>query len=210
MVMSKTRRTYKPRQKRAPARQVIVRKQQTSMSRVPETKYFDGFATSTIIQAGALNLISNITTLGPGEGQRIGSKVFLKWLQINGAFIRNQNSAYDNIRMVIFMDKQGVNTPTPALFWEPAFISNGFAPFGHVNEYYLQRYKVLSDTLVNLNDIGTGGYAFKKRVKINAPAYYAGVSTFKNQVYVIFFGDNFTSTTLPICNFTTRLAYTDD
>ncbi|AJD07564.1 capsid protein [Sewage-associated circular DNA virus-34] len=202
--ISKPKYTKKKSEKKFTSKRSI----NTMLSRLPETKYYDVYHTTTITQNGALDLLTGMTTLGTGEGQRVGSKVFVKYIQVNGLIMRNASSTIDNLRIIIFMDKQGMNTPAVTDIMEPAYLGSGFSPVGRINEYRIPRYKILYDKLTHVST-QKDGFNFKANLRINMPVYYVSTSTFKNQVYILFLGDNGNVLTLPYCNYTARVSYTD-
>lgn len=181
----------------------------TSISRLPEVKVFDKFATVTITQSGAISLLSAITTLGTGEGQRIGNKIFLRTLWWHATFIRNASSSFDTLRVMIIMDKQGYNTPALTDIFEPGTLGSGFAPLSKLNENYLPRFKVLYDNNLYAMSTQHDTYTLGLRIDINTAAYYISSSTFKGQIYVVFIGDNGNVLTLPYVNFVSRISYND-
>lgn len=178
------------------------------MARMPEVKHYDVFNTTNLSQTGLITLLSNITTQGVGDNQRIGDSVFLTDMLISGCIIRNPGSAYDHCRMIILQDLQGYNTPIVSDVLENAYLGSGFAPFAPFNHYYSRRFRILRDTLINIstyNDV----VSFRHRIKIGTKTSYIGGATFKNQIYILLISDEANVLQLPYMNYVSRIWFTD-
>lgn len=177
---------------------------------IAETKHFDKRQTITINQSGSLQLLSDITSQGVDDTQRIGDQIYLKNLIIDMNFIGNPASSNDLIRYLIILDKQGYNAPTVTDIFEPAAIPSGFSPLSQYNHYYMSRFKILRSGYVRLDSTSYGSAHVKKNITIKVHSHYIGTSTFKNQVYLLLIGDQSNLLTLPICNYLCRFYYTDN
>lgn len=204
--------TRKPRAKKTATKK---RRAMTTIRRpwtVPpaETKYYDFNITQGPMWTGLLNILSNIPA-GNLEGERIGNSAFLKGMYAN--FIINKNPALigtQNIRVILFIDKQGYNTPVITDVLEPALLGTVNAPLALYNKNYLNRFTILYDKIVTVNDSKTETVILKRYIRLRKKAHYIGLGTsFSNQVYLLHISSEGNILQLPTVSASFRTIYTD-
>lgn len=178
------------------------------MARMPEVKHYDVFNSTNMGQTGAITLLSNVTTQGTGDNQRVGDNIFLTDMLIQGCIIKNPGSTYDHCRLLIVQDLQGYNTPAVSDVLESAYLGSGFAPFAPFNHYYSQRFRILKDSILNISTY-KDVVSFRWRLRIAAKTSFIGASTFKNQIYILLVSDEANILQLPYTNYVSRIWYTD-
>lgn len=174
-----------------------------------EKKHFDTFGTVTIGQSGTINLLTGVTSQGVQDTQRIGDSIFARTLFLRLMVYRNQNSQFDNLRIVVVQDRQGYNAPIVLDVFEGGTVGSGYAPFSQYNHYLMSRFKILMDRSYSLSEDKNTAFVLNKTIRINSKCEYVGASTFRNQVYLIMLSDNSNLLQLPVCNFVARLIYSD-
>lgn len=181
----------------------------TNPALIKEKKHYDRFNTHSIISTGTLTLLTSVTAQGTDDNQRIGDVIYCTSLYIHLNLIRNTSSNYDNIRLIIFQDKMGYNTPVVNDIMEPGTMGGAYAPLGQFNHYFMSRFRILWDKTVSLSLNMGVTKTLQKSIRVNSKIEYVGAATFKNQIYLLTIGDNNNALQLPQINSVTRIIYTD-
>lgn len=206
MVMKKN--AKKKIRSKAPAKKRTVRSYPMG-ALFKEKKHYDRINTHSVISTGTLTLLSQVTTQGTDDNQRVGDSIFCTSIYLRMSLIRNTGSNYDNVRLIIFQDLMGYNSPVVNDLMEPIMMGGAYAPISQYNHYFMSRFRILWDKTVSLS-LNTGVTRnLSKFIKVNRKLEYVGAATFKNQIYLLTIGDNNNALQLVTCNSVTRVIYTD-
>lgn len=206
-----------------------------------EVKYDEGIVNNfTALTTGNLCLDTLVGRIvqGTNADQRIGSKILLKKVMLQGQFIlpNNPNSAItgaagvqaDEVRLIVVQDKQFNGTAANLNEIYSAPVDAGQPP-GNVDtrafRYMpnIQRFKILRDMRVSLNNgnftNGSGSAAqtirqFSMYISCNIPIEYQGVGTSGQPNLATIRSNNVlvyacSSQGLILCNFVWRVRYVD-
>lgn len=178
----------------------------------PEVKHFDNQNFVTILNTGnCFYNLSQITTQGTADGQRIGDKVVLKKCYVRYKIEYNPTSGINQtLRVMFLIDLQGFNTPSVNDVLDPFLLGTGYAPVAQYNHLYMTRFKVLKDTLISMSPGERTCYARFHKLPLNIIAEYAGASTYKNQLLVLIVSDDSNILTAPTVRWQSRILYADN
>jgi len=203
----KTKRTYRSRKPRSTFRRPRSY-YRLKYPRAPvETKHYDRVNTVAVTQTGTLQLLSGVITQGVDDSQRIGDTIFARYLNLK--LILLLSSQRDNVRIIIFKDIQGYNSPTVSDVLEPGQTGSGYAPIAQYNHYFMSRFKILYDKTYRLNVGANQTVSINRWIPIRSNLHYVGGATFKNQIWMLLITDESNILQLPVCNYVTRLSYND-
>lgn len=174
-----------------------------------EKKHYDFYINFSPTQTGSLYLLSNVSTQGAQDTQRIGDSIYVRNLFFDIMIEQNALSNTDVVRIILFQDKMGVNAPPITDILEPISLSTAFATLAQYNHYFLSRYKLISDRRLHLSNNGNQIVAYKRNYKIMSKLEYVGGATYKNQIYCLIVASNGNVLALPNIHFYSRIMYTD-
>lgn len=180
------------------------------ISKEVETKYFDQYSSGSIPVAGSLTLVSDITR-GNEVTQRVSNQIQLKHLSLRFTTNIHPSAINSYTRVLLVLDKMGMNAPTIAEILEPLYLSSPFTAVAPYQWDYRKRFKILYDQKVLLTQAAFTASCLSAEVGINVPSFHIGASTtFKNQVYLIILSTEQNILALPGYYWQTRLTYTDE
>ncbi len=156
--------------------------------------------------AGLVTLISGMAR-GDDFNQRIGLKTEIKSFLIRWRAVLHANASATGIRVALVQDKQvnGVLPGTNDIY--------GGALLSPVSHQRTQRFIVLWDKFIQLNDNSGKERYGKKYRKLNIKASYAGAGSaigniMTNALYLVTFSDE--AVNFPVFDFETRLTMIDN
>lgn len=174
-----------------------------------EKKHLDKVNNASITNLGNLFVLTDVTTIGSGDTQRIGDQIYGLYIFLKLKLSLTTGASFDNVRVIIFRDTMGVNAPIVSDVLEGGQLGGGFAPLAQYNHYNISRYQFMYDKIHRIS-LGNGESNIVSRtIPIYKKIEFIGASTFKNQIYMILVSDESNILTLPSAAYTTRLFYTD-
>lgn len=116
-----------------------------------ESKYIDTavFTAQTITTTGSVSCLSAVAQ-GTTDITRIGNSILAKHLQIRYVVQSNTVSHYNALRMILFLDKQNAKGTIPAA----SEILNGVSINGFINKDNTDRFVILKDDCITVDDVG--------------------------------------------------------
>lgn len=177
---------------------------------VIEKKQFDNYNNVTITQLGLLYNLTLATTQGSADGQRVGDSIFCKTMYLTYKIEYDPSKVVNqSLRVILFQDRMGYNSPTMTDVLEPIYINTAYAPLAQYNHAYMSRFKILHDRMYTLSPGGGQILHLKKRYKIDKKIEYIGTSTFKNQIWLLIIGDDTNVLSQPTVRWVSRMIYLD-
>lgn len=196
--------------RRARSKKPVNVRPQATIARAPEMKHYDKVAFTTPPNTGSLILMSDITSQGVDDNERVGDSIFIVKLEFRYTVIRNTTSSIQNVRLILVQDKMGYNAPSITDIVESGPLSFGYAPHAPYNHYFMSRFRIIADWIVRTSSSSDSANATGvKKLKVNCKAEYVGGATFKNQIYLLAISDEANLAGLPLVNYVCRLYYTD-
>lgn len=207
--MYKRKVTFK-KSKPKPKPKVVYMTKAPVTARQIELKHHDVNISQNILASGTLNLLSNIGQ-GVSDFERIGIRLTLKSLTARLLVRMVPSVDYEHIRLIFFLDKQGMNTPSVTDILESALVGGVLAPMSQYEHSRQQRFKILSDTTTTICNSNNNAFHLTKTFKIDKVATYANASvTFTNQLYLLAISGQLNILTLPVLNASFRVMFADD
>lgn len=143
----------------------------------PEVKRYDQSPNgATVPSTGTLVQLNQIAQ-GTGDSQRVGNRVYLRYLRFAAAIVQNPTTyTSGTVRFLIFVDTEGnpANPPTLANVLEFDTAGNGLV--SPIDSDYTQRYTVLMDKRISVSATGPEELTFKKFRKLNVISSWSGSS----------------------------------
>lgn len=171
----------------------------------PELKRYEEVATNATSSTATIIHITSVVG-GPDEDDRIGNRIFAKYVTMNLSATINASATATICRILLVVDTDNTGTdPTAALILETA--NNVLSP---INSDYTQRFTTLIDRIVNLSINGQNNWVDKVYKRCNFMINYtgpAGTETAKNNIYLLLLSNEATNT--PTIGYYFRLAFTD-
>lgn len=175
-----------------------------------ELKYFDQYGNGTVSYSGSIVLISDLTR-GTDVTQRIGNEVTIKNVNVKAMFNIHPSEPSVFTRLLLVLDKQGMNLPSVSEILEPIAINTPLAPTAYVTWDYRKRFSILGDKVVLMTQNAFQNQWIEFNVKLNVKCYNIGASTtFKNHVHLIWISNEGNLLTLPGVYWNTRITFSDE
>jgi len=161
-------------------------------------------------QTGSIVPLLNIPQ-GTTNITRIGQEVKLKNMQMRLALATNTSTVRCLIRFVIVQDKLQIPGSTPLI----SDVLNGDGPYVGWNPLNKNRFAILLDKFVNIDNQNVPQAAFTIKKAMNKTVKFTGTGATamqKNGLYAFAISDKdiVTPASWPLVNFTTQFTYTDD
>lgn len=187
----------------------------------PELKYIDNVVSGTFYTtAGPINQLLNGVATGTDNTNRIGRKIVMKSIQMR-LLIHNSVSNLTSFltdnqtttRIAVVYDKQPDGSAlNPQQVWNAVATSTD--PMECRNPNYLERFDVLIDETVTLNQAGCNSAHVIRYHKLDLPTRYIGTGNSISDIesgslYLCVFDDNTTGVHNSTCAGSIRINYSD-
>jgi hypothetical protein len=172
-----------------------------------ELKYYDTTVTQFANQVGTLTGLDYPSQTVAADG-RVGNAITVRGLDVRYICNLTGASTRDTVRLVLFVDMQGYNTPVVTDVIQAAGVGTAFAPIVPFNYTYRLRFKVLHEEVFSLTT-AFSTYSSAKRLGLNLTTTFVGASTFTNQIYWLIMSDEGNPLQYPLVNAAFRVTYTD-
>lgn len=189
----------------------LLSKKNASLLKSLELKYIDQFATSVPIGTGPLFYNLNGLTRGASVLERIGDQITLRSIEIHGIIHGNNADPSSSVRMMLINNKAA----NQVAFDVTQVLENVTATTILVsprNEDGKPRYSVLSDRIMQFQNVGknTAKFTIKKKLNLSV-RYETNLGTFadivNNALYLFFVSD--ASITFPTLTWWSRIYFSD-
>lgn len=174
-----------------------------------ESKFCDTtLGVTAVTTTGAVTQLSAISE-GSDYNNRDGLSVKAQSIYIRGmtSVSSSATDANENIRLILFIDKESVGAPALGDLLENA--GNYLSPLNHTNG---KRFQVLCDKVITLQSNGSNSKPFKiyMPMRHHLKWYNTTTGTKQGHVYLAYVSDGNTAATEPTLEFYSRLRYIDN
>lgn len=177
-----------------------------------EKKFIDVENTATLPTSSGVIEVLNDIPAGDDAEERNGNSILAKYITLNGRIVINPSATTTFVRILVVVDKHGQGTPpTLAQLLQDASINRNLT--SRMNIDNVDRFYVLFNRLIPLNNNGNGTKVFKMYRKLNFHLKYDGTSTGSydsNAIYCVMISDQLVTDPTPFINWHSRIAFYDN
>lgn len=179
------------------------------LGQIIEKKQFDNYNYVTCTNTG--NCLYNLTLAtvqGVDDGQRVGDSIFCKSMYIKYK-VEFSTSVNQTVRVILFIDTMGYNSPVITDLFEPVPLSTAYAPLAQYNHKYMSRFRILHDKLYSMSPAQRTNLSKSLRLTVNKKVEFIGNVTFKNQIWIAIVSDDGNLLSAPTARWYSRMIYLD-